>query len=391
MTKKLVEILLVVLLAFSFCSFVETEMFRRILKIPQATASGISFTGGTPFLEKPYLGIWNNIPVQGKPVSFIEDTWTIEAPFGISIVEKPGLIQEIAYPSNKLSLPEKESMFVSLESGTDLWGNILAWERKEVSLLTEYGTLKIPASRIYKVSSVASVPSASPTVLSVQDRRIDFSGYAWLVKIGGQITDSTKPIFFSWSKDNVWVDNEGQLHLKITRDSRRWYCAEIISEKSLGYGKYVFYLASRIDELNENVVLGLFTWDKSPGNNNREIDIEFARWGNIKGKNTQFVVQPWELPQNIYRFDMRTESSYTTHSFEWKKDSVFFQSVLGHYVTPPDDSHMIESWNYTGTNIPQPGNEKTRIILWLSGGNPPSDSKEVEIVIKKFEFIPPGG
>jgi hypothetical protein len=391
MIKKSIEILLVPLLAFSFCSSVEAETFRRILRIPQAAVTGMSFNGGTPFFEKPYLRIWKDITIRGKSISFTENIRRIEGTFVVSIVERPGLIPEISYPLNKLYLPEKESTFVSLGSGSDLWGNILAWERKEVSLLTEYGTLKAPASRIYEVPSVASVTSTSPTVLSVEDRRIHFSGYTWLVKIGGQITDSTKPLFFSWSKDNVWVDNEGQLHLKITRDGRRWYCAEIVSEKSFGYGKYVFCLASRTDELNENVALGLFTWDKSPENNNREIDIEFSRWGNIKGKNTQFVVQPWELPENIYRFDMQTGNSYSTHSFEWRKDSIFFQSVLGHHVTPPDDSHIIESWNYVGTDIPEPGNEKTRIVLWMAAGNPPSDSKEVEIVIKKFEFIPSGG
>lgn len=399
MINKLVEILLVPLLAFSFCSFAESaeiqlvsgERLQGIVKIPQAAVNGMSLNGGTPFSEKSYLTIWKDIAIREKSISSTENIGRIEGPFVVSIVEKPGLIREISYPLNKLSLPERESMFVGLGSGSDLWRNILAWGRKEVSPLTEYGTLNAPASRIYEVSSVASVASNSPAVLSGEDRRIDFSGYTWLVKIGGQITDSTKPIFFSWNKDNVWVDNEGQLHLKITRDSRRWYCAEIVSEKSFGYGKYVFYLASRTDELNENVVLGFFNWDISPENNNREIDIEFARWGNIKEQNAQFVVQPWELPENIYRFDMPTGDSYSTHSFEWKKDSIFFQSVLGHYANPPDDSHIIESWNYVGTNIPQPGNEKTRMVLWLAAGDPPSDSKEVEIVIKEFEFIPSGG
>ena len=398
MIKKLVEMLLVSLLAFSFCSFAESaeiqlvsgERLQGIVKIPQAAVSGMSLNGGTPFSEKSYLTIWKDIAIREKSISSTENIGRIEGPFVVSIVEKPGLIQEISYPLNKLSLPERESMFVGLGSGSDLWRNILAWGRKEVSPLTEYGTLKIPAPRIYEVSSVASVASNSPAIPSVGERRIEFSGYSWLVKIGGQITDSTKPIFFSRSKDNVWVDNEGQLHLKITRDSRRWYCAEIVSEKSFGYGKYVFYLASRTEELNENVVLGFFTWETSPENNNREIDIEFARWGNIKEQNTQFVVQPWELPENIYRFDMRTGNRYSTHSFEWKNDSIFFQSVLGHYANPPDDSHIIESWNYVGTNIPQPGNEKARMVLWLAAGNPPSDNKEVEIIIKKFEFIPSG-
>jgi len=219
-------------------------------------------------------------------------------------------------------------------------------------------------------------------------RRINFSNYTWLVKTGRQRTDGLRPNYFSDSKENVWVDDKGQLHLKIIKRNGRWYCAEIVSEKSFGYGRYIFYLASRIDQLDKNVVLGLFTWDNSPRYNHREIDIEFARWGKREGKNAQFVVQPWTRYGNTHQFNAQLKGDCSTYSFGWRKESISFQGLRGHYSTPPDNNYVIELWNYTGRSIPPCGNEKTRINLWLSEGKAPSNKMEVEVVIKKFEFIP---
>ena len=218
-------------------------------------------------------------------------------------------------------------------------------------------------------------------------RVLSFSGYNWIVK-SSKIPVGPGPNYFLDSSENVWVDEQDQLHLKLTKRNGRRYCAEVISEKSFGYGKYIFYLVSRVDQLNENVVVGLFTWDDAPEYNHREIDIEFSRWGQPTNNNAQFVVQPWDRPGNIYRFNIQLNGDYSTHSFNWRSESISFQSLHGHYSTPPNDSYIIESWDYTGEDIPRPGNENARINVWLFNGTPPSDSVEAEIVIKKFEFIP---
>ncbi len=219
-------------------------------------------------------------------------------------------------------------------------------------------------------------------------REIEFSGYTWLVKNSSDWEVGPGPNYFSDSDENIRVDDQGQLHLKITNRDGKWYCAEVISKRSFGYGKYIFYLASRVDQLDKNVVLGLFTWDDTCPGNHREIDIEFARWGAEEAENAQYVVQPWDHPENRHRFNIQLSENYSTCSFDWDSESILFQSLYGHYISPPDESYIIESWNYTGEDIPEPGSENTRINLWLFNGNPPSDSKEVEVIIKKFEFIP---
>gem|GEM_PF-4235557 len=52
-----------------------------------------------------------------------------------------------------------------------------------------------------------------------------------------------------WTDRNVWVDENGWLHLKITYRDGRWYCAEVYTKEPLEYGTYVFYVDSRIDNL----------------------------------------------------------------------------------------------------------------------------------------------
>ncbi len=76
-------------------------------------------------------------------------------------------------------------------------------------------------------------------------RQIQFSGYTWNVKTSNDQLMGPGPNYFSDSTETVWIDEEERLHLKITQTAGKWICAEVVSEKSFGYGKYVFYLASR--------------------------------------------------------------------------------------------------------------------------------------------------
>jgi len=218
-------------------------------------------------------------------------------------------------------------------------------------------------------------------------RTISFSGYEWLVKSSiGRVGPG--PNFFSDGTKYVWVDDEGYLHLRIKRKDGRWYCPEVISKRSFGYGKYVFHLASRVDQLDRNTVLGLFTWDDSPEFAHREIDIEFSRWSQAANENSQYVVQPYYGFGNLHRFDTGQKQVESTHSFEWREGGVVFKSVQGDNIDVADSSQLIDLWMYTGSGVPKPGNENVRMNLWLFEGNPPVSGSAIEIVVKKFEFIP---
>jgi len=218
-------------------------------------------------------------------------------------------------------------------------------------------------------------------------RTIQFSGHDWWVK--SNVTPAGPgPNFFSDSSNNVWIDEKGRLHMKITQNGDRWESAEIVSNESFGYGEYVFTLASDPESLDPEIVLGLFTWDDKPDYSHREIDIEFSRWEILNNLNSQNVVQPWNYPGNIDRFDVRANGATTTHSFTWQPDGITFKSYFGPYSSQPDQNNLINTWEYKGKNNPLPGQENARINLWLVNGRHPTNGKESEIIIEQFKFIP---
>jgi len=230
-------------------------------------------------------------------------------------------------------------------------------------------------------NSVATVNFADRPVF----RTLNFSNYEWKVK-SSQGRVGPGPNYFSNSSNNVWVDNRGRLHLRITHRNNRWECAEVVSQRSFGYGAYRFYLDTRVDNLDPSIVLGLFTWSDDPAYNHREIDIECAKWGNANNStNAQFVVQPYNPPGHLLRFQVPPFTN-TTHSFTWKQNNVFFQCLKGHYTTRPKPKDMIKQWTCT-QSIPKAGGENARMNLWLVGGNAPTDGNEAEIIVKKFEFV----
>jgi len=64
----------------------------------------------------------------------------------------------------------------------------------------------------------------------------------------------------------------------------------------------------------------VFTWDEALVDN-REMDIEFARWGDGRGPtNAQFVVQP-----HVHRF-VQPAAAPSFHSFRWAAADVCFAS-----------------------------------------------------------------
>jgi hypothetical protein len=221
-------------------------------------------------------------------------------------------------------------------------------------------------------------------------RWIDFSGYDWWVKASsGTNLLGPGPNYFSDNTNNVWTDAQGWLHLRITNRSNQWQCAEIVSARTFGYGSYRFELGSRVDDLDTNIVLGLFTWSDDPAYAYREMDVESARGFVADTNNAQFTVQPYNLSGHYSRYQVPAGLAASTHLFNWQSNSVAFQCQSGSYSANP--TNPISQWTFTDASaVPQTGDENVRINLWLLFGHPPTDGKEVELIIKSFQFVPPG-
>jgi hypothetical protein len=187
----------------------------------------------------------------------------------------------------------------------------------------------------------------------------------------------------------VYVDSDGRLHLTIGQRGGAWFCSEVINSETLGYGAYVFRLASRADTDDPSVVVGLFTWGSAaPQHHYREIDIEFSRWGAAGNDNSQYVVQPYTMPGNMFRFDSQFTQAVTTHGFDWRPERIFFQSLDGNRPFPGLDP--LTTWTYSGPDIPPAGGETARINFWPSQGLPPASGSPIDMIVEDFEFIPAG-
>jgi len=216
---------------------------------------------------------------------------------------------------------------------------------------------------------------------------LQFSGYTWEVRSG-----EGGPGPCHWNPANAFVDAAGQLHLKLSQEDGTWSCAEVslVETNRLGFGVYQFEVIGAIDTLDRNVVLGLFNYpppDVGPDSTN-EIDVEIARWGNPDYPNLNFTAWPTRdnlLPQGkVYEFSLA--GTYTTHRFTWRSNGILFQSLNGHRS---DNRNPIARWQFSPKSparyVPQHP-LPVHINLWLFDGQPPTDGREVEIVISKFSY-----
>ncbi len=229
-----------------------------------------------------------------------------------------------------------------------------------------------------------SVPGAST---------LNFSGYTWNVRTG--IAQAPGPN--NWSRNNAWVDSEGKLHLKITYNSTdsRWECAEVSTVRTLGFGKYEWTVEGKIDQLNQDVVLGMFNYlsaSKAKTKKAGEIDIEFSKWGiPTLAKSGSFTVWP---PNNTkitnwstsFAITSANTTTSTRHSFTWRSNSVSFQSLDGMGKTIATANYSPSKYT---TSIPQLA-APAIINLWIFRGisNTLPKDQSVEVIISKFAFTP---
>jgi hypothetical protein len=232
----------------------------------------------------------------------------------------------------------------------------------------------------------AAVPMQSKLPPPV--RVIQFSGYRWNVRPAG--VDGPGPN--QWDPQNVRLDPQGRLHLKITRRGGVWCCAEVWTQKSFGFGHYQFQVTGLLDRLDPNVVLGLFNYPpESVGpDGTNEIDIEYSRWGNAQWFPASDTVYPALLgPQSVsHGFAMPAEMRHTTQRFDWEAGGINFQCLRG---DRNDDQGEYAHWSFHPSDSRQRVPQQplpVHINLWLVNGKAPQNGQSVELIINRFTFRP---
>lgn len=244
-------------------------------------------------------------------------------------------------------------------------------------------------------SPPVQTPTSSPTTppdtqntptpaLGPEDGIIEFAEHKWNVKSGCGLGPG--PNCWSDSEESVWVQ-DGALHLKIRRIEDRWHSAEVSTVDCTQYGIHRFFVSGDLSSLDKNVVAAMFLYKDDL----KEIDIEFSKWSEERpGENAQYVVQPWDIPGNIFRFAISQEFTNTAHTIDWTSSSIQFTSLQGHSKEPASPTTMLDEWEYRGNNIPMEEDcLRVHINLWQIAGNSPSDDQEVIFVVADAQLPDP--
>lgn len=182
-----------------------------------------------------------------------------------------------------------------------------------------------------------------------------------------------------YAPENVQIIDD-KLHLRLTHAANVWKCASVQTVSALSYGRYQWQIETPVNDLNENVVLGLFGY-RGPDYTN-EIDIEFSKWGvPLYPTNASYTCYPRiaGIPPKLKEFNF-PGTAESTHRMVWKKGILQMYCAPGYHTL---NDPLPLTWNLPWNQVPT---SKMPIFmdLWLMNGIPPSDAKEVDIVIKEF-------
>ena len=255
---------------------------------------------------------------------------------------------------------------------------------------TDYAALLVdpdyhPSFKMAMLPSVgngveAVLVAKGETVTPVRQKIIHFGGYDWIVLDGeSDRGGGVNP----YDSANAWTDQKGYLHLRMSFRDGRWTCAEVNLTRSLGYGTYRFVVQDSA-HLEPSAVLGMYTLDiggKNGGPN--ELDVEMSRWGNPTGKNGQYVVQPFYVPENVTRF--AAPAGVLTHTLRWEPGMASFQTTLG--AASSSRAKIINAHVFT-SEIPVPATETVHIDLFDFHRSGNAEQHPAEAVIEKFEYLP---
>lgn len=240
-------------------------------------------------------------------------------------------------------------------------------------------------------AAIAIIAPSAAAAQRVQAPRIKFSGYDWDLRVTTKPEGPQDNQFAGLGKSVRILDN-GSLELSISYEGGAHYAGEVTLRRSLGYGTYIFRLATPPAGLDPNLVLGFFTYSSQSSYAHREIDVEFSAWGVQKEPVLgQFVVQPYQDKGHLASFSLDGIGIESSYAFTWTESKVDFVAWRGSGAVPAaGDTRIISAWSFTDQpSVPRKGNERVHINLYLAkGGIPPAGTGLTSVEITGFSFLP---
>lgn len=220
----------------------------------------------------------------------------------------------------------------------------------------------------------------------------NWKGHKWNITNGGMAGVAPG------SPSNVFVDQSGYLHLKITNNGGAFTAAELFSQDTLGFGTYQWQIQGSVDNMDPATVLGLFPYGPANGigkDGENELDIEFSKWGNTLcggSCNADFTFYPatgnFGLGPTENDFTVNLSSgTLTTARLVWTSTSVT-ATVMSGLQPVGTTANVLHTWTFAppdySARIPQQA-LPLGMNLWCFQKTPSSNQ---EVIIQDFQFVP---
>lgn len=220
-------------------------------------------------------------------------------------------------------------------------------------------------------------PSPEPSTKSVSQAltTLSWSGYTWDVK--KCTACGPGPNNFDDSSSTVWIDSTGSLNLLVHKVAGKWYSAEVTNETALGHGTYEWFIKTRTDTIDKNLVNAFFLYETDT----QELDVEWSKWGNgSNANNGDFAIQPSPI-QNWHQ---------DIASGNWQKDRIIWHAVDGGADTVEfqveTNSVVVQDWTQTLTNSIDVASAFAHINNWMFQGKAPSNGASEVLTLVSFTF-----
>ena len=253
---------------------------------------------------------------------------------------------------------------------------------------SEYAAVLVDAG-YQPASRLSALPPVGGSILSFKTvpgnssslkppHYIRFSAYDWSVREIGSDRYGTP---HDYKMSNVSVDEHGYLHLRVTRQNDEWTCSEVALQASLGYGRYDA-LVEGVERLQPATVFDMFTWDQTgTEQNRREMNTQFAQWGDPKATNAEYSVQPFYRPLNTYRYSV--PQGPLTLSMTWESGRIKFTTTeIGKAGRGGIAEHTFRS------DIPSPESESVHLNLCTFDYGKAGQTSDAEVVVRRFSYLP---
>lgn len=226
--------------------------------------------------------------------------------------------------------------------------------------------------------------------------KIKFSSYLWENKETKNIADSR--YFCLTKKENVQVDESGNLVLKISKNNGLWSGGEITIDTTLGFGEYSFDVKVKTGHLDANATLAFtilnITDDFYEGMT--QTGVRFSKYSESDAPNeleyflyaTDKKFAEVQIPENPFLLSELVSNHkvgiYPNYLYYSSKAAGGFYNEFKAMKVGSGISDITDALTFS-----EPTDHLKLIIsLCLPEANEPSNGKEVEVILSNFKFSP---